>query len=173
MTTPITSTAQCKQLLGERFPHLPPSGWKRLSKSAIGQTTYRKFAYGNVVVTIETDSQTGEVHVSTPRDIHREEQVASVSQVPLKPALIAAARSIKHCGDYGYLYYHLGTHHVWLALGDGDGGGDNGTTEVEECERLLSIPGVSQVTVEAEHDPDSSDPQWVFLGKVGKTITLY
>lgn len=170
-TTVCKSSEDCKKFLAQQFPQLPAKAWRRLNKTKIGSTVIRKFSNGDQVANVWSDSVTGRNSV-TLRQAHREEKPANSQQVPLKAALVAAAKPIKHCGDYGHLYYNVATRQVWLCLGDGDGGGDNGTTEIEECERLLHLPGVSSVVVEAEHSPDDEDPDWLFIAKVGTTIAL-
>jgi hypothetical protein len=69
--------------------------------------------------------------------------------------LIKAARKITHCGDYGTLYYHPGTHEVHWNMADSDGAPDY--TSSDEIRKLLSLPGITHVELGDEWSPDEDE----------------
>ncbi len=90
--------------------------------------------------------------------------------------LVEAAAEIKHCGDYGHLFLNKKTRAVWLTLGDADGDPSCEVgTPFEEIIEMLTLEGVSSVTIEAEYDPTDdgeSNEEWLALGKVGQDVSL-
>mgnify|MGYP001615466649 FL=1 len=75
----------------------------------------------------------------------------------LEARLIAVAKGIKHCGDYGLLFFHPSTKSVhWTAADSDGGGGDDGEnlTDLDEIERMLKLPGVTHVEIGDEWSPD-------------------
>lgn len=61
------------------------------------------------------------------------------------------ASTIRHCGDYGNLFYHPQTSSVWWTAGDADG---EGYTPPEEIDRRFSgVPGVKKVIILTEDGP--------------------
>jgi len=76
--------------------------------------------------------------------------------------LVAASKKIKHCGDYGCLYYHPGKHEVHWTAGDSDGPPDY--THPDEIEKLLKLPGIKHVEVGDEWSPDE-DEGWKRLNE--------
>lgn len=78
----------------------------------------------------------------------------------IEQQLIAAGKTIKHCGDYGALYYHPAKKHVHWTMADSDGG-DNESTSSEEIKRRLSLPGIAHVEIGDEWSPNTDeDPGW-------------
>jgi len=76
--------------------------------------------------------------------------------------LVAASKKIKHCGDYGCLYYHPGKHEVHWTAGDSDGPPDY--THPDEIIKLLKLPGIKHVEVGDEWSPDE-DEGWKRLNE--------
>ncbi len=73
------------------------------------------------------------------------------------------AKGIRHCGDYGTLFYHPGKHEVhWNAADSDGGGGDEGFTPLKEIEKMLKLPGIRHVEIGDEWSPDEDDG-WVRL----------
>ena len=87
----------------------------------------------------------------------------------LEHQLKQAAAKIKHCGDYGQLYFNVRTKEVFWCAADSDGG--EPLTTIDEIKALLKLPGVSKVQVEAECSPDEDDPDWKDLGRHGIEIS--
>lgn len=77
--------------------------------------------------------------------------------------LISAAKKIKHCGDYGRLFYHPGKHEVHWTAGDADGPPD--FTSADEIVKLLKLPGVKHVEIGDEWSPDEAEG-WKRLDEV-------
>lgn len=76
--------------------------------------------------------------------------------------LVAASKHIKHCGDYGCLYYHPGKHEVHWTAGDSDGPPDY--THPDEIIKLLKLPGIKHVEIGDEWSPDE-DEGWKRLNE--------
>jgi len=74
----------------------------------------------------------------------------------IEQQLISAAKGIKHCGDYGMLYYHPATHEVHWTAADSDGS-ENGYTDTEDIAKMLKLPGVAHVEIGDEWSPDKND----------------
>ena len=77
--------------------------------------------------------------------------------------LISAAKKIKHCGDYGRLFYHPGKREVHWTAGDADGPPDY--TSADEIVKLLKLPGVKHVEIGDEWSPDEAEG-WKRLDEV-------
>ena len=96
--------------------------------------------------------------------------------VSIEERLIRAAKTIRHCGDYGELWYHPDKAKVWWVGGDSDGNPLQGYTDIKEIKRKLKIEGIKQVVVEAECAPDpEGNPRargWKNLGRRGVVINL-
>lgn len=90
-------------------------------------------------------------------------------QMLLEKQLIDAAKPIKHCGDYGILWFNPKTNAVILTLGDSDGGTDNGGTSFNDIESMLKLSGISSVEIADEWSPDEKEG-WKNLGHVGTVI---
>ncbi len=69
--------------------------------------------------------------------------------------LLKAARGIKHCGDYGTLFYHPGKHEVHWNMADSDGAPDY--TSSDEIRKLLSLPGITHVELGDEWSPNKDE----------------
>lgn len=69
--------------------------------------------------------------------------------------LIKAARKIRHCGDYGLLFFNPRTHQVHWTGGDGDG--PPKYTSMDEVKRILKVPGVTRVIIGDEWSPDEEE----------------
>lgn len=76
--------------------------------------------------------------------------------------LLAASKKIKHCGDYGCLYYHPGKHEVHWTAGDADGPPEH--TPTDEIIKLLKLPGIKHVEIGDEWSPDE-DEGWKRLNE--------
>ncbi len=76
----------------------------------------------------------------------------------IEQQLMDLAKTFKHCGDYGTLYYHPGKHEVhWNAADSDGGGGDEGFTPLDEIERKLKLPGIVHVEIGDEWSPDEDE----------------
>jgi hypothetical protein len=74
----------------------------------------------------------------------------------IEKKLLAAAKGIKHCGDYGTLYYHPVKQQVHWTAGDADGPPDY--TPPDEIQKLLKLPGIKHVEIGDEWSP--KDEGW-------------
>ena len=79
----------------------------------------------------------------------------------LMKRLIKAGSAIRHCGDYGLMYWNEIDQTVWMSMGDGDCPSEKHPednpgklTTWEEIERSLLEAGAKKVLIEAEHSPD-------------------
>lgn len=70
--------------------------------------------------------------------------------------LIAGARKINHCGDYGKLFYNPKTKAAYWVAGDADDT-SMGFSSSEEIKKLLKVPGIKEVIVEYEGSPKEED----------------
>jgi len=162
----LNSTAECKAHLVTIFPELAVNGWKRVRKfKHKNGWSYRTFANGDTWVIVVTDSDNG-LRKVYPQGVLQEEDL------PIVQAIIDAAKKIKHCGDYGDIYYNPASKEVWGCYGDGDfsDNTDGPTTSADEAEQLLKVPGVRKVRLEGECSPDTDNPEersWVDLGRYG------
>ena len=80
----------------------------------------------------------------------------------IEQTLIAKAKGIKHCGDYGCLYYHPGKQEVHWTAGDSDGSLPD-FTPLKEIEKLLKLPGIKHVEIGDEWSPKGEG--WKRLNK--------
>jgi hypothetical protein len=69
--------------------------------------------------------------------------------------LVAASKRIRHCGDYGSLWYHPGKHEVHWTAGDADGPPEY--TDTDDIQKLLSLPGIKHVEIGDEWSPDEDE----------------
>ena len=80
------------------------------------------------------------------------------------------AATIKHCGDYGYLFANPTTKDVWWVAGDGDFNSElvdlGMATDSADIFKGFKIEGVDSVTIEAECSPNEDDG-YLNLGKFG------
>lgn len=154
----IKNTNDCKALLSNLYPELPTKNWKRISKTSQGLDEIRLFSNGSVVISITTN-------VAGLAGIER----ISTSDIPTQ--LKAAAKQIKHCGDYGHLYYHPASRSVVWVGGDADGDPENGHTDFDAIKRMLKVPGVEDVTILDESEPYGSG--WKNLGRHGTEVNQW
>jgi len=78
-----------------------------------------------------------------------------LGEATIEQQLIAAAKDIKHCGDYGTLYYHPGKHEVHWTAADSDG--EPEYTALDDIEKMLKLPGITHVEVGDEWSPDEEE----------------
>ncbi len=80
----------------------------------------------------------------------------------LMKRLIKAGNSIKHCGDYGQMFWNPLDMTVWMCMGDGDCPMENEEdldeevkklTSYEDVKKILLEAGAKTVLIEAEHSP--------------------
>lgn len=81
--------------------------------------------------------------------------------------LISVSKKIKHCGDYGVLYYHPGKHEVHWTAGDSDGPPEY--THPDEIVKLLKLPGIKHVEIGDEWSPDE-DEGWKRLNEAEEPL---
>ena len=74
----------------------------------------------------------------------------------IEQQLIRAAKPIKHCGDYGTLYYNADKQEAHWTAADSDGP-DNGYTDTQDIVKMLKLPGIKHVEVGDEWSPDEED----------------
>lgn len=102
--------------------------------------------------------------MSTLKDLQK--ALGTVTEDPFSSAasketiieLKKAAAGIKHCGEYGRLYFNPSAKEVWWTSADGDCQGD--LTSAEDIEKALKVKGVSKVTIEAETSPVDIGTEW-------------
>lgn len=182
------NTVDCKNKIISQFINVPQlaetdilklDSWKRTSKQKIGDTTIRRFVYSgqdplpkSELVVIE---RANTLFVLTSCQFKDWQAIDGQTSDNFEEQLKAAADKIKHIGDYGNLYYNPKEKAVWWCAADGDGEVENGHTDFTEIERILRLPGIETVYIEAEHCPyedDSLAPGWIYLGKRGKTVEI-
>jgi len=73
----------------------------------------------------------------------------------IEARLKAAAKKIKHSGDYGMLYYHPEKHEVHWTAADSDGEPEH--TGGPEIIKLLKLDGIKHVEVGDEWSPDEDE----------------
>ena len=170
MSFPILkTTAACKAHLAKVYPELPARRWKRVSKTGGGLGwSYRTFVNGDTAVIIVTDLENRLRKIKPQGIIDAEDQ-------PLVKEIIKVARTVKHCGDYGFFYFNTITKEVYINAGDGDFSGDPEIpySDPDEVTAKFKAIGVPNVIIEAECGPDTDDPRnaaWVDLGRHGIEI---
>lgn len=165
------STEWCKEKLLGLYPRTKVTDWKRISKKNAGSAVIRIFEYssGVHVEVVETQTTVVIAEVTYRPGLH-----PTPSKQPSIPAqLKKAAAKIRHCGDYGSLWYNAKLQRAWWTAGDADGEVLNGYTDIDVIKQLLKVPGVVQVDVEAECDPDTdNEAGWRELGNFGITLGL-
>jgi hypothetical protein len=85
--------------------------------------------------------------------------------------LVKAAAKIRHCGDYGHIYYHPKQQLVWWVGGDSDGDVLDGYTDFKDIKKMLKLPGIRSVKIEAECSPEE-DSGWKDLGRCGQELYI-
>lgn len=73
----------------------------------------------------------------------------------IEQQLVDAAKTIRHSGDYGTLYYHPGKREVHWTMADSDGEPDY--TSSSEIKRMMSLPGIRHVELGDEWSPDEEE----------------
>lgn len=78
----------------------------------------------------------------------------------LMKRLIKAGNAIRHCGDYGLMYWNALDETVWMSMGDGDCPSEKDEDDAgilstwQEVEKALFEAGAKKVIIAAEHSPD-------------------
>lgn len=70
--------------------------------------------------------------------------------------LKSAAKKIKHCGDYGMLFYNPITKKVHWTSADSDGS-DKEHTSGEDIRKMLMLKGIKHVEIGDEWSPDENE----------------
>lgn len=77
----------------------------------------------------------------------------------IEDQLKAEAEKIKHCGDYGMLFYNPKTKEVHWTAGDADGDEEDGHTSFKEIEKMLKLPGITHVEIGDEWSPNDEEAE--------------
>lgn len=164
----LNSTEACKDALAKKYKDHPnaadPKAWKRGSKLAQGDITARVFTCGAITATVFFDQEEADCGDANGAVVIKEGNCIPKPDKDTVRALQTAAKSIRHCGDYGTLFYSPNKREVVWVGGDGDGGEDH--TDFRDIKRMLSVPGVDNVEIFDEHDPDLKDG-FICLGRHG------
>ena len=140
-----------------------PQNWELLYTKKEHAITVRAFKCDDLVYTcVYDENETDEDKL----------QLLSYDLFPeVKEGLILSltevAGKIKHCGDYGLLYYSPSQNNAYWCAGDGDG--EDPTTDLDDIESILKVDGVASVTVEAEHSPSLGEG-YLYLGQFGEVV---
>ena len=86
------------------------------------------------------------------------DELGPPSLTPVEQALAEAASGIRHCGDYGELWWHAERREACWVSGDADDPERGASSQQEILQLLSSVPGVEKVTVSDECAPT----QWHF-----------
>lgn len=78
-------------------------------------------------------------------------------ETTIEQQLVEIAKTFKHCGDYGELFYHPVKKEVHWTGADSDGDPEEGYTPLEEIETRLKLPGIKHVEIGDEWSPDLRD----------------
>lgn len=89
------------------------------------------------------------------RAVHVEKNTGKTESKGIEQQLIGLAKGIKHCGDYGVLYYHPEKHEVHWTAADSDGPPEY--TDTREIVKMLKLPGIVHVEIGDEWSPDEDD----------------
>lgn len=163
------STEWCKEKLLGIYPRTTVADWKRISKKNAGSAVVRifEFSSGVLVEVVETQTVVVFTEITYRSGLHP----LPPKQPSIPVQLKKAAAKIRHCGDYGALWYNAKSQRVWWTAGDADGEVLNGHTGIDDIKSMLKVPGVVQVDVEAEADPDTDNESgWRELGQFGITL---
>lgn len=160
----MNNTTACKTALGKHHKGVPvlckPKNWKRIKIKRGDGITVRIFQCGDVFNTVVFDIDKDQLEI---RDGN---EMPDANPDTIKE-LKAAAKTIKHCGDYGSLHYNPAKGEVVWCAGDADGEVENGHTDFDDIERMFAgIDGVEKVTIECEWAPDV-DEGFINLGSFG------
>lgn len=165
----LDCTEACKAALAEKFKDDPIKGkaakWKRIKILKDSESVCRVFKCADGTL------------MSVIFNQYKDEPLTFIDGnlfPDFDPKLLAplkkAAATIKHCGDYGTLHFSPSTYAVNWCAGDADG--EDPCTSIDEIKRILSVPGISSVEVEAEWAP-SFDAGFIDLGKFGEEVPLW
>lgn len=69
----------------------------------------------------------------------------------------------KHCGDYGLFYIDKTDDMLYIALGDGDGTGENGYSDFDQLEKFMEELGVSVIVWCEDNLTEDSPDDYVFI----------
>ena len=153
--------------------------WKRTSKNEYpGGLIVRTFKHKDVSYHLSVIEKDGRLLVVNAEQLLFITDLAVSNQ--LKPAsdedveyerivldLERNAHTIRHCGDYGMLYYHRAEGKVVWVASDADF--DDNHTPYDEVKRLLMVPGIKDVEIADEWFPEAKDG-WEYLGTYGQTV---
>lgn len=81
--------------------------------------------------------------------------VNTLLETGIEQQLKAKAKTIRHCGDYGMLFYNPKTHEVHWTAGDADGEPD--FTGTDEIKKMLHLPGIKHVEIGDEWSPSEEE----------------
>lgn len=143
-------TKSCKEFLSKTFWSTYSRYWKRISKKECGASTFREFEYHGFKVIVQyVEDQGFFLSLGLPEEL---------KTINVEEQLISFAKTIRHCGDYGRLFWNEKTGHVWLVLGDSDGETEYGYSDFTYIENgFKKIPGVKSVDIEGESFPYDED----------------
>jgi hypothetical protein len=156
-------TAWIRTQLANLYPGTVAAKWKRTSKKNIADDVVRTFIHPGKPTIVVTEL----LGILSP--VQFSEQPDGDNRL-MEEQVIAAAKTIKHCGDYGRLHVNHNDKEIWWCAGDGDCSTEQGHTGYEEIKLLLKVPGVKVVHLEAECEPDENDTEWKYLGTFGITV---
>ncbi len=89
------------------------------------------------------------------RAVSVEKNTGKTESADTEQQLIRRAKNIKHCGDYGMLYYHPEKREVHWTAADSDSPPDY--TDTREIVKMLKLPGIVHVEIGDEWSPDEDD----------------
>ncbi|NBQ67308.1 MAG: hypothetical protein EBU46_00140 [Nitrosomonadaceae bacterium] len=159
----LKNTKDCTILVTHLYGY-PYSNWRRARKYKEGVNWVRDFTNDNgLLVKV----------VTTPK--HEFSGIGLVNNLVVNCDTVATlkrkAKTIKHCGDYGQLFYHPATKQVWWCCGDADCDPDGPTDTVDMIKAKLNVADGLTIHVEAEVTPDIQRG-WLSLGRFGKVVEL-
>jgi hypothetical protein len=143
------NTKACHALITQHATltgHAPSSAPKRVAKFNLGSAVLRHFTTTSHSYTV----------VATEDHILIYTDVSDTTLAALRQVAVAASR-VTHCGDYGHVYAHPITRHVWWVGGDGDD-----PTTARDTLNLLG----GGISVEAEHSPADKEG-YINMGQLG------
>ncbi len=146
----LTTSALAAILAEHKKTHA--EDWRLLSEISYGGTTIHTFMH----VEHKTKCTTFRTQKDDIRVVNR---ILPGLNPTLINNLVVAGNSVKHCGDYGQLYWEPETLTACMVLGDGDGQ-DPGSTFIEISD-LLAQAGAKEVLIEAEAGPPEGNFIWL------------
>lgn len=78
-----------------------------------------------------------------------------LEEASVENRLITASKKIKHCGDYGTLWYNPSEKKVHWTAGDADGPPDY--TSTDEIKTILNLPEIADIEIGDEWSPDEDE----------------